>query len=173
MKKLFLMFSLVVMALTFAACPSGTTSEGDKPATDGDQTEVKGTVVDLANFSVTLPEGWKEGYKSETNLNAANEAGDVDFSATYNDMGPTLDQLKTYGDNLVAMVKGQGETPEEPKIDDKVLTLKSVKDGKINISYAVMKEDKIGVAGSIKFPEAKAAECEPIVDQLLKGIAFK
>lgn len=84
MKK-FLFLSFAVLALAFTSC--GNANGDNKTDAEGDKTEVKGAAVDLDNFSVTLPEGWKEGYKSGTTLNATNEASDVKFDATYNDMG--------------------------------------------------------------------------------------
>lgn len=175
MRKLFLM-TLALCSLTLFSCKNDNGQQnGDNNAKDNntEATAQAGNAFELANFSITLPDGWKDTYKSDGNLNAANEAGDCTLNATYNDSGPTISQLKTYADNLSGMLKNGGETVDEAKINDKVMTIKSVKDGNVTISYAVMKEDKIGVAGSIKYPEAKAGECEKMTDTILKSITFK
>ena len=174
MKKIFFMM-LAVCSLTFMSCK---TDNGENKAEGADSQEnteqvANGTVIECANFTVALPEGWKDTYKSDTNVNASNEEGDCTFNATYNDGGPTIDQLKTYADNLAGMKKNEGGTVDEPKIDGKVMTMKSVKDGKVTMSYATMKEDKIAVAGSFEYPEAKAAEAEKLFNTVLKSITFK
>lgn len=174
MKKFFFMM-LAVSTLALTSCK---TDNGENKAEGNDNAPenveaAAGNAFELANFSVALPDGWKDTYKNDGTLNATNEAGDCKFDATYNDGGPTLDQLKTYADNLAGMKKNAGETVEDAKIDGKVMTMKSVKDGNVTISYSVMKEDKIGVAGSFQYPEAKAEECEKALDTILKSIKFK
>ena len=163
------------MAMVFTACDTKTENANNETTTDNTETteEVKGTTYEGEKFTLVYPESFKETYKSEEMVNASSEDGAIKLDATFNDMGPTLDQLKVYAENYSGMMKSQGATVEEPNIDGNNLTIKSIKDGEVNMHFVVMKEDKIGVSGSLKYPEDKAGECEPMIKNIMSSIKFK
>ena len=75
MRKLFLM-TLALCSLTLFSCKNDNGQQnGDNNAKDNntEATAQAGNAFELANFSITLPDGWKDTYKSDGNLNAANE----------------------------------------------------------------------------------------------------
>lgn len=140
---------------------------------DGAGQEYKAAKFEGTHFTLDYPESFKVTYQSTGTFNAKSEDGKVKLDATYNDMGPTIDQLKEYANNYIGMMKNGGSTVEEPKIDGKNLTIKSVKDEIVNMHYVVLKEDEIGVTGSLKYPENKSSECEALLKNIMNSITFK
>ena len=174
MKKNFLM-AVAAFAMILAACgnKSAAPAEGENDK-DAPETEVKGTKFEGAKFTLVYPEALKETFASEETLNARNEDSSIALDATYNDMGPAVAELKTYLDNYTSMMKNMDATLEDSKIDGKTLTAKFVKEnGDANLHFCVMKEDKIGVAGSLKFSKEKAEEAKGYIDSIIKSIEFK
>lgn len=171
MKKIFVFTLMAAAMLGLSAC-GNKTGEGNEGGTEAVET-ITGITYDGAKFSITYPEGWKETWASEETLNASSEDGTVKLDATFNDMGPALSELGTYAENWTGMMENQGSTVEKPKIDGKLLTIRSIKDGEVNYHFVIMKEDKIGIAGSLKYPEAQAAEWDGKVAAIAKSVAFK
>lgn len=142
-------------------------AEAEKIADDG-------TTFDGKNFSLVYPKEFAETYSSDDVVNAEDKSGgDCKLDATYNDMGPTLSELKIYAENWTAMKKADDCNVEKPVIDGKVLTIKSVEDDETEIHFVVMKEDRIGIAGSLKFKSEDEAKYEPVVRSIIKSIKFK
>lgn len=167
MKK-FLLFAAVALAITACGNKGGEAAAGaEEPAAAAIE---DGNKFDGAKFSLVYPKEWKETFASEETINASAEGG-VDFNATYNDMGPAVAELAIYATNWKGMK--QNATVEEPVINDKVLTIKAVEGDNVEMHFVVMKEDKIGVTGSVKFPKDKEAEFEPVVQGIIKSVAFK
>lgn len=125
------------------------------------------------HFTITYPATMKQTYASRGTVNAKAEDGSCKLDATYNDMGPKLDQLKTYAGNYVGMMKNGGSTVDEPKIDGKMITIRSVKDDEVNLHFVVMKEDEIGVSGSLKCNKDKETECQQVLQAMMSSITFK
>ncbi|MBR6374901.1 MAG: hypothetical protein IKR91_01525 [Alloprevotella sp.] len=48
-----------------------------------------------------------------------------------------------------------------------------MKDGETEIHFVVMKEDRIGISGSLKFKSEKLADYEPVVKSIMNSIKFK
>ena len=170
MKKLFFFAFTMVMAIAFTSCgnkggeaANGENAEAAEVIKDGNKFEGK-------NFSLVYPKEWKESIASEETINASAD-GDVSFDATYNDMGPAVAELATYATNWKGMK--QNAQVEEPVINEKVLTIKAVEGDKEEIHFVVMKEDKIGIAGSLKFPAAKEADFKPLLESIIKSVEFK
>ena len=161
MKKSVLM-AIAAFAMIFTACgnKSAAPAEGDNDK-DAPATEVKGTKFEGANFALTYPEALKETYSSDEMINAGN------------DMGPAISELKTYLDNYASVLMKDAKM-EDSNIDGKTLTAKFVKeDGSVNMHFVVMKEDKIGVSGSLKCNKDKEEEAKGYVDSIIKSITFK
>ena len=166
--------AIAAFAMILAACgnKSAAPAEGDN-GKDAPATEVKGTKFEGANFTLTYPEALKETYSSDEMINAGNEDGSIALDATYNDMGPAISELKTYLDNYASVLMKDAKM-EDSNIDGKTLTAKFVKeDGSVNMHFVVMKEDKIGVSGSLKCNKDKEEEAKGYVDSIIKSITFK
>lgn len=172
MKKFSFFAVFALAALLTVACGSKgqeATAEGGAEAAEAVQ---DGNKFEGQNFTLVYPKEWKETFASEGTLNASSEDG-VSLDATYNDMGPAVSELNVYANNWKGMKEASGATVEAPDIEGSVLTIKSVADGKTEMHFVVMKEDKIGVAGSLKFPEGKEADFEPVLQSIIKSVAFK
>ena len=64
-------------------------------------------------------------------------------------------------------------TAEDPKIDGNFMTVKYVKGEEAETDYVVFLDETGGVAGSFKYPVAKAAEVEALIMPMLKSIKKK
>ncbi|MCR5151702.1 MAG: hypothetical protein K6A98_00935 [Prevotella sp.] len=180
MKKTFLMiFAAAAMTMSLAACGGG---KGDAQANNegennGENTEATseskgGTTFQGDNFTITYPDIMKESFSTKTIINAQADDSSCRLDATYSDFGCRVEELKQYGDNYIGMMKNQGFTCEDPKLDGKTLIVKSTKDGEVNMHFNVMKEDKIGVTGSFTYKEDKP-ELAKYFDEIIKSITFK
>ena len=166
MKKFFIM---ALAAMAFAACGgNGGSSSKVEPLKDG-------VTFDCDNYTVMLPTGMEESFKSGDILNAKTADGDVKFVINYFTGGPTKSQLKTTGDGLKSMVHAwdQSAVSEDPVVDGNMVTLKSKLNGNIRMDFTYLKEDKAGVTGNFEFPESQAADWEGKFLPILKAIVFK
>ena len=170
MKKFFVL-TLAAVAMLFASCGGGSNSGSSNNV----EPLKEGVKFECDHYSVMLPTGMKESWKSGDLLNAQSEDGSVFFTANYYTGGPTKSQLKVTGEGLVGMVHGLNQEAkcEEPKVDGNMVTLKSIADGKVRLDYTYLKEDRIGVTGSLQFPEEDAAQWEEKFLPILKSIVFK
>ncbi len=170
MKKLLVFLTLSL--LIFAACG------GNKEGSDsfkGVEAITNGTVIESENFSITVPEEMVESLNMMQTINATADNGFVRFAATYNTGGPTVSQLKTYAENLVAMVKALDSEANigKPEVNGKLATLRSVTEGNVRIDFTYLKDDTAGLAGSFKFPEDQAEKWEKQLLPILKSVVFK
>lgn len=172
MKKISL---LLIAAATFAFTSCGGNKEGatQDPAQEAAAQEAvkDGVNFEGEHYTLTYPKGWQETSAFGDVLNVQSEDGEMKFIANFDDGGPTIAQLGEYATNLKAF--HQNGKMEEPVINDKVLTVKAVDEGNVEIHFAIMKEDKVGLIGSIKAPEAKAADAETALKGIMGSVAFK
>ena len=165
MKKLFI---LAVAAVAFAACGgNGGSSSNVEPLKEGAKFE-------MDNFSIMLPTGMEESYKSGDVLNATCEDG-AKFVINHFTGGPTKSQLKQTGEGLKGMVHAwdQSAVSENPVVDGNMVTLKSKIGDNVRYDFTYLKEDRVGVTGNFEFPEAEAAKYEDKFLPILKSVVFK
>lgn len=174
MKKLFLMM-MALGVMTLVSCNgNGNTSGSAAASGDKEQAaeEVKGTVFEGENFTMTYPEILtKEGFKNEKTINARNDDNSINMSATFGETPCKPEDFKTYADNLKVMNKDY--TAEDPKIEDNIMTMKFVKDDMAQTQFSVFFDEKAGVAGKMEYPVAKAAEVEALIMPMLKSMKKK
>ena len=168
MKKI---LAIAVAAFAFAACGGGnggSSSSNVEPIKDG-------VTMESEHFTIMVPQGMVESWNSMGTINASSEDGAVRLAVTYMEGGPTKSQLKETGANYKAMVHAldQNATIGEPKVDGNVVTLKSTCEGKPRIDFTYLKEDRVGVCGSLVYPEDKAAQWEDKLLPILKTVVFK
>lgn len=165
MKKLFVM---AAAALFFAACGgNGGSSSNVEPIKDG-------VTLETEKYSVMVPQGMEESFRYDNTVNATAEDGSL-FAINFMEGGPTKSQLKTTGENYKAMVHAldQEATIGEPVVDGNVVYLKSTVDGKGRIDYTMLKEDRVGVMGSITCPQDQTDNWEKQLFPILKTVVFK
>ncbi|MBO7561978.1 MAG: hypothetical protein J6X91_04140 [Bacteroidales bacterium] len=165
MKKLFI---LAIAAMAFAACGgNGGSSSKVEPLKEG-------VNFDMENYSIMLPTGMEETYKSGDILNASCPDG-AKFVINYYTGGPTKSQLKTTGDGLKGMVHAwdQSAVSEDPVVDGNMVTLKSKLGDNVRYDFSYLKEDRIGVTGNFEFPESEAAKYDGMFLPILKSVVFK
>lgn len=174
MKSICLTIFAAALAMTVSACGNKVqTTEAPQTAQAAD-TIKDGTTYEGKNYSLVYPKELKETYADEEIINAEDQSDNYcHLDATYNDYGPTLDQLKLYATNWVGMKEAEGCSVDKPAIDGKNITIKAVKDGETEIHFVVMKEDRIGISGSLKFKSEKLADYEPVVKSIMNSIKFK
>ena len=64
-------------------------------------------------------------------------------------------------------------TAEEPKIDGNFMTIKFVNGENAETNFVAFLDETGGVAGSFKYPVAKAEEIEALIMPMLKSIKKK
>ena len=115
-----------------------------------------------------------ESFRYDNTVNATAEDGSL-FAINFMEGGPTKSQLKTTGENYKAMVHAldQEATIGEPVVDGNVVYLKSTVDGRGRIDYTMLKEDRVGVMGSITCPQEQTDNWEKQLFPILKTVVFK
>lgn len=164
MKKFFI---LAIAAVAFAACGGNGGSSKVEPLKEGVKFE-------MDNFSIMLPTGMEESYKSGDVLNARCEDG-AKFVINHFTGGPTKSQLKVTGDGLKSMVHAwdQSAVSEDPVVDGNMVTLKSKIGDNVRMDFTYLKEDRVGVTGNFEYPSDKAAQYEDKFLPILKSVVFK
>lgn len=176
MKKFFLLM-MAVGAMTLVSCNN--TGNGDKasgsaaPSGEEQVAEAQGgNTFEGANFTMEVPELLsKEGFKNDKTINASNEDNSVKMDATFSDTPCKPEDFTKYADNLKVMKKEY--TAEDPKIDGNYMTVKYVKGEEAETDFVAFLDETGGVAGSFKYPVAKAAEVEALIMPMLKSIKKK
>lgn len=180
MKAKTLNIMLIAAALTFSAC--GNKNEANAQNSDSTAIEQAADVIkdgktfEGDHFTLVYPKELEETFSTGELLNAQLKGDEYCFlDATYNDFGPNLDQLGIYAENLTSMRESSGCKVDKPNIDGKVLTIRIVSEekGRTEIHFVVMKEDRIGISGSLTFDSDKEAKYLPIAQSIVKSIKFK
>ena len=149
------------------------TSCGNEAIVPVDPSAKLDQTFDHEKFSVGYPSSLKPQEQLGSDVYIVDNSGLVVISGTYNTDGATLAQLKELADNMVAAVKAAGENPEAPIVKGNSYVIKCDADNLTKWNYCVMKEDKIGLMGSIEYPKDEAAEYEKYVGAILQSIKFK
>ncbi|MDY6412672.1 MAG: hypothetical protein SPL28_06705 [Bacteroidales bacterium] len=174
MKKLFLMM-MALGVMTLVSCNgNGNTSGSAAASGDKEQAaEVKGTVFEGDHFTFTYPEGFKETYKSGDNINVASEDNQVRIDATFSGNPCKPEDFKKYYDAMVGMEMFKDYKWEDAKIEDNIMTYKGVNGDNVENKYVVFLDETGGIAGTVKYPVAKAAEVEALIMPMLKSMKKK
>lgn len=180
MKNRFL-FAVVAAASLTAACGgannNATSNNGGASANEAivavDQSAKLDKTFEHEKFTVGYPSILKAQDMGGSDFYVSDDSGLVTMSGTYNTEGATLDQLKELAENMAAAAKAMGDTPEAPIVKGKAYVIKCASGESTKWNYCVMKEDKIGLMGSIEYPKDEAAEYEKYVGAVLQSIKFK
>lgn len=167
MKKLFLLM-MAVCAMTLVSCgdkaKSGESAEEVAALTDGN-------AFDGKSYTFTYPKEWKETYKSDDNLNAGID--DIQFDATFSDYPCKPEDFNKFVENLEGMEMFKDFKWEDAKINGDILTFKGVNGDNVENKFVVYLGEKAGVAGTFKYPVAKANEVEALIMPILKSMKKK
>ena len=167
MKKLFLML-MAVAALTIVSCDKG------KGGDAAQEENFKGQVFEGAKYTMQYPEWMKTTYTNDDLINAADTTdSNVRMDAMFSDTPCTPEDFKKYAENFAAMPKDVDYTYEDPVIEDNIMTFKGVGAEEAQTCFVVYLGEKAGVAGSFKYPVAKAAEVEKVIMPVVKSIQLK
>lgn len=176
MKKL-LFLGLAIAAMTLTSCGKKDNTGKEKSVEKAEEVKSSDlTTYEGENYSIGYPKTMKETANLRgITINAATEDGSCRFDATYNDHGPAISELEKHAENYPYMIKSldKDATIDKANIKGKTLTIKSVSKGEVNMHFVVMKEDKIGISGSLKCKEDKAAEYEKYLKPIMNSIKFK
>ena len=171
MKKIFyFVVAAAVCVMTACGSKSQQNPEEEKAA---QELAANGTVFEGANYTITYPKEWKESYKNENTINA--EAGDnyTKMDATFSDYPCKPADFEQYYKNFTSMSMHSSFKFDQPVIDGNILTFKGVNGDFAMTNFIVFIDNNAGVAGSVKYPVAKAAEVEPIIKPMLNTIKKK
>ena len=172
MKKIYLFVMAAAMVCVMAACGSKSQNSSEEEKAANELAE-SGTVFEGAHFSLTYPSAWKETYKNENTINAAADDNYTKIDATFSDYPCKPADFQQYYKNFTSMSMHSSFKFDEPVIDGNILTFKGVNGDFAMTNYVVYFDDKAGVAGSVKYPVAKASEIEPLIKPMLKTIKKK
>ena len=171
MKKIFY-FVVAATVCMIAACggKNQQSAEEDKAA---QELAANGTVFEGANFTITYPKEWKETFKNEMTINAAADDNYTKMDATFSDYPCKPADFEQYYKNFTSMSMHSSFKFDQPVIDGNILTFKGVNGDFAMTNFIVFIDNNAGVAGSVKYPVAKAAEVEPIIKPMLNTIKKK
>ena len=166
---------MAVGAMTLISCNgNGEKKSGSEAASEQKEAiaEAKGTTFEGANFSVIYPEMLtKETFKNDKTINASSEDNSVKMDATFSDRPCKPEDFTKYAESLKVLKKEY--TAEDPKIDGNFMTVKYVKGDEAETNFIAYLDETGGVAGSFKYPVAKAEEVEALIMPMLKSIKKK
>ena len=171
MKKLFLML-MAVAALTFVSCDKG--NKGGEGSQAAQEKEFKGQAFEGAKFTMQFPEWMKTTYTSDDIMNAADTtSGEIKMDATFSDFPCKPEDFKRYAENMGVNPMFKDYKIDEPVIIDNIMTFKGVLGEDAMTCFVVYLGEKAGVAGSFKYPVAKAADAEKVIMPVVKTIQLK
>ena len=171
MKKLFLML-MAVAALTFVSCDKG--NKGGEGSQAAQEEEFKGQAFEGAKFTMQFPEWMKTTYTSDDIMNAADTtSGEIKMDATFSDFPCKPEDFKKYAENIGVNPMYKDYKFEEPVIDGDIMTFKGIQGEDAMTVFVDYLGEKAGVAGSFKYPVAKAAEVEKVIMPVVKSIKLK
>lgn len=168
---------MAVGVMTLVSCNiTGNSDKASGSAAPSDEEQVAeaqdGNTFEGANFTMVVPKLLsKEGHKSDKTINASSEDNLVKMDATFSDTPCKPEDFTKYADNLKLLKKEY--TADNPKIDGNFMTVKYVKGEEAETNFIAFLDEKGGVAGSFKYPIAKAAEVEALIMPMLKSIKKK
>ena len=77
-------------------------------------------------FSIDYPADWEVTWDSETFMNLANPDDVIRFDISFNEEGPTKEQLQKCVDNWVYMKEGQGHKVDQKLVKDDYALVRSI-----------------------------------------------
>ena len=167
MKK-YLFVAMAAFLLVFSAC-NGKGKEGKTENVKIPETFV---TYENDNFSIQYPGDmkvtWSEGF-----LNARTDDTEAQLDASFSNRAPEVSQLKKYAENLAYMYKNNGETCEDPKVKDKVMTMRTTNGDFTRDAFIVLDGNGNAVSGSLQYTQSKAAEYEAYFAPLVASVKFK
>ena len=167
MKK-YLFVAMAAFLLVFSACKG----KGKEEKVENVKIPETFVTYENDNFSVQYPGDmqvtWSSGF-----LNARTEDTEGQFDASFSDRAPELNQLKKYAENLAYMYKNMGETCEDPKVKDKVMTMRTTNGEYTRDAFIVLDGNGNAVSGSLQYTKAKAEEYGAYIAPIVASVKFK
>lgn len=77
-------------------------------------------------FSIDYPADWEVTWDSETFMNLASADEAIRFDISFNEDGPTKDQLQACVDNWVSMKEGKGYTVDQKLVKEDYALVRSI-----------------------------------------------
>ena len=167
MKK-YLFVAMAAFLMVFAAC------KGKAKEEKIENVKIPETFVTYENdnFSVQYPGDmkvtWSTGF-----LNARTDDTEGQFDASFSDMAPAVSELKKYSENLAYMYKNMGETCEDPKVKDKVMTMRTTNGEYTRDAFIVLDGNGNAVSGSLQYTQNKAEEYKNYIAPIVASVKFK
>ena len=169
MKKTLILMMLAVVAICFTACKK---KAGDAKTENGSEMVFKNTFNGNGeNFSMGYPDELQEAYSDETTFTAETVDKDCRISVVLEEDGDFADLNKYAG--TFKQDASEDEKFDEPKVDNNVLTMKSVNNGEACKYFVVKKDNKTAVVGKYYYRESKATDYEKYFDPIIKSIEIK
>lgn len=164
---------MAVAALTFVSCDKGNKG-GESSEASAQVEEFKGQTFEGAQFTMQFPEWMKTTYTSDGTINAADSTdSSVKMDATFSEFPCKPEDFSKYAENMGVNPMFKEYKFEEPVIKDNIMTFKGVLGEEAMTNFVVYLGEKAGVAGSFKYPVAKAAEVEKVIMPVVKTIQLK
>jgi hypothetical protein len=191
MKKT-IMTLVAATSLLFAACGGGNnnaTSNGaatessstsaskaatNEPVLPVDPSAKLDKTFENSKYSLQYPSSLspKEAF-GDDDCAIKDESGYVSINGTWNTDGVNLDGWADFAANMAGAVRATDMTTETPIVKGNKFVIKATDENRVEYHYGVLKEDKVGLLGTIEFPKDKAAEYEKYVGAIINSIKFK
>ena len=142
------------------------------------------TAVDLKTFenekfTIGYPSDWEVTYDSDDCLNLSSADGNIFFDITYNDRGPTKEQLKESADNWEYMKTSSGHKVDQKMVKDDYAMVRSIEtdedDGEqtVVVWFVMVSKGNEGFSGSIQSPINRANEAIDVLVGMLATLSQK
>ena len=89
-------------------------------------------------FSIDYPADWEVTWDSETFMNLASADEKIRFDISFNEDGPTKDQLQTCVDNWVYMKESKGYTVDQKLVKDDYALVRSIETNEYDDTQTVV-----------------------------------
>ena len=179
MKKVLFSIAIVAAGLLVASCgnKSAASAEGaDSTAVEEGQLPADFVHYESACYAFDCPEGLKQGRINDTIFLSNSPDRDANISVNLvTDDKPTAETFKQFAEKKVAEKKRYFEFLQEPKVDDKAVTI-SCKDedrGMVVEFFYILGESGNTVFGNFAYKPEVANKYEAAVEPFIKSIVVK
>ena len=126
------------------------------------------------SFSIEYPADWEVTWDGDTYMNLANADETIRFDISFNEMGPTKEQLKECVDNWVYMQESKGHKVDQKMVKEDYALVRTIEtdedDGTqtVVVWYLMISSEPQGFSGTIQSDFDHANEA---VNTLVKMLA--
>ena len=130
-------------------------------------------------FSISIPADWEIGLSGDDWMNAGTEDNEITFDITFNEKGPTKDQLQEAVDNWVYMKESHSNKIDQKLVKEDyalvrcIITDEDTGAQTVEVWYLLITDEPQGFSGSINSSYERANEAVNILVEMLATLKAK